>query len=44
MYVRRCNIDIALHDSLYITRQTLSEQKEMSNTFEGKPEKRMLYT
>ena len=44
MYVRRCNIDIALDNSLYITRQTLSEKKEMSNTLEGKPEKRMLYT
>ena len=44
MYVRRCNIDVALDNSLYITRQLLGEQKWMSNTLEEKPEKLMLYT
>ena len=44
IYVRRCNLDIALDNSLYITRQSLGKQKQMANTLELKPDKGMLYT
>ena len=44
IYVRCCNLDIALDNSLYITRQSLGKQKQMANTLEGKPEKGVLYT
>ena len=42
IYVRRCNLDFAPDNSLYITRQSPSEQKQMSYTLEGKPEEGML--
>ena len=42
IYVRRCNLDVAPDNSLYITRQSPSEQKQMSDTLEGKPEEGML--
>ena len=42
IYVRSCNLDFAPDNSLYITRQSPSEQKQMSYTLEEKPEEGML--
>ena len=42
IYVRRCNLDVAPDNSLYITRKSPSEQKQMSNILERKPEEGML--
>ena len=42
IYVRRCNLDVAPDNSLYITRKSPSEQKQISNILERKPEEGML--